>query len=62
MTEYKNEIVEVNDNVLSDNFKSFKVKYCDDCGYAYEMDGSTVVYHTDFPSVGLDRETCNNCL
>ena len=43
------------------NRESFSVLYCEGCNHAWEMDGKTINYHTDYPSYGLDRGTCINC-
>ena len=43
--------------------EEFEVKYCLDCEKAYEIDGNgkDVFYYTEFPTYGLQRETCCNC-
>ena len=41
--------------------KEFEVKYCLDCKQAYEMDRRDILYYTEFPTYGLQRETCCNC-
>ena len=61
MTEYGNNILEVNENIMKENYETFNVKYCEDCNRSYEMDGSKIYYHLEFPTYGLKRETCCNC-
>jgi len=45
-----------------DNKKVFPVKYCLDCEQVFEMDERVkILYYKDFPTFGLERETCYNC-
>jgi len=60
-TEWNNDIIEVSDNDIKENHKSFSVKYCEGCNKSYEMDGNTINYHIDFPSYGIERKICINC-
>ena len=46
---------------MMDIKKIFPVKYCLDCEQVFEMDGKEAWYHSDFPTYGLERETCCNC-
>ena len=42
--------------------KEFPVKYCTECNTVYEIDGRVnVIYYSEFPTYGLERETCCNC-
>jgi hypothetical protein len=41
--------------------KPFPVKYCLDCKRTYEIVENEIWYHIDFPTRGLERETCCNC-
>jgi len=42
--------------------ENFPVKYCLNCETVYEMDGGkTIIQYSDFPTIGLERETCCNC-
>ena len=42
--------------------KEFPVKYCTECSTVYEIDGRVnVIYYPEFPTYGLQRETCCNC-
>ena len=41
--------------------KEFPVKYCTGCKNVYETDKHGVEYYPDFPTYGLERETCCNC-
>ena len=42
--------------------EKFPVKYCLDCEQIFEMDGRVrIIYYQDFPTYGLERETCYNC-
>lgn len=58
---YENEIVEVSDRDIKDNFETFKVMFCTECNHSYEMVKNVVNYYIDFPTYGLARETCGNC-
>ena len=61
MFDYNNEIVEISDNDIKENHKPFPVRFCTECNHSYEMVKGIVNYHIDFPTYGLDRETCGNC-
>jgi len=39
----------------------FPLRYCLDCKQVFEMDGSEIWYHVDFPTYGIEREKCCNC-
>ncbi len=42
--------------------KEFPVKYCLDCETVYEMDKKNgIIQCPDFPTYGLQRETCCSC-
>jgi len=42
--------------------KEFPVKYCSDCEQVFEIYGKTsIMYYEEFPTFGLERETCYNC-
>jgi len=61
MNEFGYNIVEVSKDEMNENRESFNVVHCNECNTSYEMEGSTIVYHTSFPSFGLDRKTCCYC-
>ena len=45
-----------------EQLKEFPVKYCKECSTVYEIDGGVkAVYYQDFPTYGLERETCCEC-
>ena len=44
-----------------ENNKSFPVRYCLDCEQVFEVDKKEIWYYKDFPTYGLERETCCNC-
>ena len=41
--------------------EKFPVKYCLDCKQVFEIGKKETWYHSDFPTYGLERETCCNC-
>ena len=41
--------------------ENFPVKYCSDCEQVFEVLRKGIEYYLDFPTLGLERETCCNC-
>ena len=52
---------QIGKTIIEENKKVFPVKYCLDCEQVFELDGTEVWYHSDFPTYGLERETCCGC-
>ena len=58
---YECNIIPANDAEMKENKETFGVKHCTECNRSYEMDGSKIYYHLDFPTFGLKREVCCEC-
>ena len=47
---------------ILEEVQQFPVKYCTICSKVYEMVfRKGIEYYVDFPTYGLERETCCNC-
>ena len=45
----------------NENYRSFTVKHCIKCNYAWEKEGNKQLMYYDFPKYGLQKKTCNEC-
>ena len=46
----------------TNNNTQFVVKYCTYCEKAWEKEGKNPMIHLGFPTYGLGRKTCSNCI
>ena len=46
----------------SENNTNFSVRYCNNCEHPWENINGKLMVYSDFPTYGLQRKTCPNCI